>query len=149
VIHARHVPLGDPRIEAMLQEYMREWSALLPMKPGPDGAFAYPHRHRYVDDDHEAVIFVEDERPVGFALARRVPGAWQVQEFFVSPAERRRGVGARALTQLCARHPGPWTLTVRPENPAALAFWRRVLGRAPTEERGGDGVLRRRFLFQA
>jgi len=127
---------------------MREWSALLPMKPGPDGAFVYPHAHRYVDDDHEAALFVEAERVVGFALVRRTADVWQVQELFVAPPERRRGVGARALAALCARHPGPWTLTVRPENPAALAFWRRAIGEEPVEERGDDGVVRQRFRFR-
>ena len=50
---------------------------------------------------------------------------------------------ARALF---AAHPGAWTWTVRPENPAALAFWRRVAPTATvTPEPGDDGIVRTRM----
>ncbi len=128
---------------------MREWSAILPMRPEADGRFVYPHAYRFVDDDHEPLLFDDGAKIVGFALARRVDDAWQVQEFFVLPAERRRRVGQAAFAALVSRRPGPWTLTVREENPAALAFWSRVFAEPPVTELGADGVSRRRFWLRA
>jgi predicted acetyltransferase len=131
-----------------LQLYMHEWSAKLPLAIGSDGLFTYPHAGNYVDDEHEAVLFLDDDRLVGFALVRRIENdAWQVQEMFVLASERRRGAGLAAFEALTARHPGPWTLTVRRENPEALAFWRRAIADAPEQEHGSDGVLRWRFRF--
>lgn len=148
MIRAHRVPIDDPRLARLLQLYMHEWSGRLPLVIGPDGLFTYPHTADYVDDDHEAVLFLDEERLVGFALARRLENhAWQVQEMFVVAGERRRRAGIAAFEALTARHPGPWTLTVRRENPEALSFWRRAIGEEPHEEHGGDAVVRYRFRF--
>ncbi|AUX29074.1 MULTISPECIES: hypothetical protein [Sorangium] len=54
---------------------------------------------------------------------------------------------------MIAAHPGPWTLTVRPENPEGLALWRRTTAEFESisvderEERGADGIVRTRFSF--
>ena len=132
-----------------MQVYLHEWSAKVSVSIGADGLFVYPHRAAWRDDaDHDAVLFFASELPVGFALARcEAPGTWLVDEMFIVAGERRKGCGAEAFDALTARHPGRWTLTVRPEVPEALAFWRSVVGEAPTEELGADGLLRHRFTF--
>jgi len=49
-----------------------------------------------------------------------------------------------------ATRPGPWTLTVRPENPAALAFWRAAWPDAvEVLEPGADGITRTRLSMVA
>ena len=57
---------------------------------------------------------------------------------------RRRGFGREAARALLddAEGEGAWTLTVRPENPGALVFWRRVMRGADERVVGGDGVRR-------
>jgi predicted acetyltransferase len=55
---------------------------------------------------------------------------------------RRTGVGAAAACAAfdCLR--GPWEVRQRDENPAATAFWRRVIGdytRGSYDERRWDG----------
>jgi predicted acetyltransferase len=50
-------------------------------------------------------------------------------EFFILRRYRRQGVGARAARAVFDRFPGAWQVRQRPENAAAIAFWRRVIDR--------------------
>ena len=138
----------DPRLDRLLQLYMHEWSALVATPIDADARYRYAELPAWADRvDHAAYLFVAAAAPQGFALiARDAAGAWHVEEFFVIAGARRRGLGDRAARALFAAHPGAWTWTVRPENPAALAFWRRVAPTAiVTPEPGVDGVVRTRM----
>ena len=59
-------------------------------------------------DDIVAVLAEDDERPVGFALVSLRPAIWfdgpvsQLEELYVVPALRSRGIGTRIL-DLCRR----------------------------------------------
>jgi len=95
-----------------------------------------------------AVLFLDDAAaPIGFALIERdAHGVARVEEFFVVLCVRRRGFGGAAARALFDADGGAWTLTVRPENPSALAFWRRVMrGAEEREEVAADGVRRARL----
>jgi len=61
--------------------------------------------------------------PIAGSEERRFLGA-----FFVARAYRRRGVGAVAAHQIFDRFPGRWQVLQIRANPAAQAFWRRVIG---------------------
>jgi predicted acetyltransferase len=147
------VDFDDVRLGRLLQLYIHEWSNRVPASMGEDALFAYPDLPCYRDQDSHAAFLIVDpqdgRRPVGFALAMRdETTCWHVEEFFVIAGVRRGGIGCAAARALFATRSGRWTLTVRPENPAALAFWRRVAPDA--EERlevGRDGVSRTRFSF--
>lgn len=141
------VPRNDARLARLLQLYLHEWSGRITLPIGDDALYGYPDLDHWEGDDHEAVLFLEDARIIGFALAARDVSTWHVEEFFILLGERRRGLGARAFEALAARHPGAWTLTVRPENPEGLAFWQRVVGTPPVAE-PGDDVVRQRFNFE-
>lgn len=145
------VATDDVRLQRLLQLYLYEWSDRVSVPIGADALFEYPGLEQL-----EACLFldVEGAVPVGFALTfedelRR----WHVEEMFVIAGARRRGVGRRAMQLVFEQRPGPWTLTVRPENPGGLSFWRRALAgleSGPVEERGErgvDGVVRTRFSF--
>lgn len=141
----------DARLGRLLQLYIHEWSAKLPVPIGADALFAYPGLAAYGDREaHRAFLFV-DGAPLGFALlARDESGAWSVAEYFVVAGARKRGIGAAAARRIFAELPGPWTFTVRPENPEGLAFWRRIVpGAAERVEVGADGLARTRFSFVA
>lgn len=80
-----------------------------------------------------AHLFRVGATPAGFALVSARPHAspgvdHRLCDFFVVNRFRRRGVGTRAAVAVFDRHPGRWELGVEPENRAADAFWRRVLG---------------------
>jgi len=144
------VDADDPRLDRLLQLYIHEWSGLLDIPIGADARYEYEGLAHYRDRDvRAAYLFLDGVAPLGFALARRDErGRWNVEEFFVVTGARRRGLGAAAARRLFAGHPGPWTFTVRPENPAALAFWRATLpGAAEEVEVGHDRVARRRLSF--
>ena len=146
------VDADDERLGRLLQLYLHEWSGLIALPIRGDGL--YPHQlHRYRDRDTRAAFLFLDPSaatPLGFALAFRDPtGCWQVEDFFVIAGARRRGVGKRAAEALFAARPGRWTLTVRPENPRALEFWRSVGYLADEQiEVGADGITRTRFSYE-
>lgn len=145
------VDIDDERLGRLLQLYLHEWSGLLPIAIREDARYVYEDLPRYRDTETRAVfLFLDDAAlPLGFAFARRDETAcWHVDDFFVTAGARRRGVGKRAAEALFAARPGRWTLTVRPENPHALGFWRSVcLDAEERVEVGDDGVARTRFSF--
>ncbi len=146
------VDADDPRLGRLLQLYIHEWSALVPQPIGEDALFRYGDLSLYRGDDTRAAFLFVDEAdrlPLGFGLVERHPDLrWSVEEFFVIAGARRRGAGTRAAQLLFATRPGPWTLTVRLENPGALGFWRRVVpGAGAVAEPGADGVTRTRLSF--
>ena len=144
----------DARLARLVQLYIHEWSALIPIAIGADATYRHEGLPLYRDRDDRAaflLIDAETQSPLGFALILRDPSdCWHVEDFFVIAGARRRGVGVAAARALFAQRPGRWTFTVRPENPAALAFWRRVVPAArETLEPGDDGVTRTRLSFEA
>jgi predicted acetyltransferase len=144
------VDAGDARLGRLLQLYMHEWSGKIPVAIGPDALFTYRELERFGSPAAGlAVLFLAEGVPVGFALALPHGDAWSVEELFVIAGARRKGVGLAAARGLFAMRPGRWTLTVRPENPEALAFWRKV-GVVEDErvEVGDDGVARTRLSYR-
>lgn len=137
----------DARLAPLLQEYLREWSALVSVPVGADGSFVYEQ----LADVDRVLIFNASEL-VGFAFTSRDDDArMHVEEFFIAPHARMRGLGVSAVRALFACAPGAtWTWTVRSENPNGFAFWRRACPDAVlTSELGGDGNPRTRFTLAA
>lgn len=141
------VARDDARLARLMQLYLHEWSAIFPdrVRIGADALFTYPAASPLL----RAVLFLDDAAPFGFALTERdAQGTAHVEEFFVILGVRRRGLGSAAARALFDGEQGPWTLTVRPENPGALAFWRRVMrGAHERAEVGADGVPRVRLTL--
>ena len=147
MLQLARVSHDDLRLERLLQLYMHEWSALVATPIDSEARYTYRELAAWTDRERHAAYLFVDEVPVGFALvARDVAETWHVEELFVIAGVRRRGVGAVAVRALFAAHRGPWSWTVRPENPAALAFWRRVAPDARVSaEHGDDGIMRTRM----
>jgi predicted acetyltransferase len=106
------------------------------------------------DPAAQPFVILSDGVRAGFALVGRrlawPPGAAQfrMSEFFVAPAARRRGVGARAAQLLFSRFEGEWEVLQDENNRAALAFWRRVVGSLTAgryQETREAGEVRQRF----
>ena len=153
MVELLQVEIDDARLARLLQLYMHEWSGLVPMAIDADAQFVYDELPLYADRETRAAYLLVDGSdgltPLGFALIQRDAAACHhVEEFFVVAGARRRGARAPAPRRLFAARPGPWTLTVRPENPAGLAFWRAVApdGEAQVDV-GADGVARTRLSF--
>ncbi|MEO7096631.1 MAG: GNAT family N-acetyltransferase [Polyangiales bacterium] len=149
MIELLRVEADDVRLGRLLQLYMHEWSDRLPVPIGPDALYTYPSLPLYRSNPSRgAWLFLDAQQlPIGFVLTMRDDdGCTHVEEFFVLAGARRRGIGLEAAGRVLATRPGPWSLTVRPENPTGLAFWRRALsGADERQERGDDGIVRTRL----
>ena len=108
------------------------------------------------DPQRLAVVIEEESTVLGFLVAHQIQPEWELENVMVSPAERRRGWGARLLEELVARARTAKSeaifLEVRESNQSARALYIRAgfkeIGRrksyysAPTE----DAVLYRLAL---
>ena len=125
-------------IRAVYRDYVSELSL------SRSGIFPVSDEWRSRDDElladwirdpaaHPFVILADGVR-AGFARVTRLPswpraGAdFRMSEFYIAPAARRRGVGARAAMVLFSRFEGEWEVLEDADNRPALAFWRRVIG---------------------
>ncbi|MFF7331256.1 GNAT family N-acetyltransferase [Streptomyces sp. NPDC008150] len=68
-------------------------------------------------------------RPAGFAFVRGLTGPARIlNSFFVVRGARRTGLGARALREIVAAHPGTWEIAFQDANAPAARFWPRAVG---------------------
>lgn len=79
--------------------------------------------------EYQAVLFIDAEEPVGYALFRPDEHGIYLRQFYIERGRRRQGLGRKAIEQL--RHE-IWPagtqikLEVLAGNQPALAFWRAV-----------------------
>lgn len=76
-----------------------------------------------VDGKPAGFVLVDESSPIAESGHRRFIGG-----FFVARAYRRRGFGAAIAREVFGRFPGAWQVLQVRANPAAQAFWRRVIG---------------------
>ena len=126
------------RLWLMFQHDLSEFRGQL---PDPDGSFRDERlRSGLSDPGWAAYLVLSGESPAGFALVRGLDTPTRVlNAFFVVRGVRRSGVGAAAVRDILARHPGPWEIAFQDANAKAVRFWRRVatetVADAWTEER--------------
>ena len=119
----------------LLELYVHDLSAIfLQVELGPNGRFGYPHLAYLSGADGKRAFVIRCEgRVAGFALVKRGspasddPDVLDVAEFFVLRRFRARGVGRVAAERLWSDLPGSWVVRASARNPAAVAFWRRVV----------------------
>lgn len=107
------------------------------------------------DSSVTPLVIVRGADPVGFAMvargsasAGRPPCDYRMAEFFVSRTFRRRGIGRMAVELVLNRFAGRWEITEYLRNPAAVAFWRRVVAnytQGHYQERVMNGEVRQTF----
>ena len=96
-------------------------------------ALPFVERH-WTEPGRHALLLRAAGKPAGFALlceASPMPESGHrryLSAFFVMRAYRRRGYGSAMARALFARFPGPWQVLEVRDNPAAQAFWRRIIG---------------------
>ncbi len=123
-----------PLIWNLFQFYYYDISEMLGGKVGADGRFSPRPIEAYWEDSWRYPLLVRvDRQPAGFALIHhrsRISGdpeTWDVAEFFVMRAYRRRGVGTVAALSVFDRFRGRWEVRQFPANKAATNFWREVI----------------------
>src|SRR5262245_46407546 len=79
--------------------------------------------------EYEAILVLQADQPLGYALFRHDEDAVYLRQFFVVSTSRRRGVGRAAIDWL-RRHVGDgaarWRLDVLMGNETGRAFWKSV-----------------------
>ena len=82
---------------------------------------------RWLAGDYEAVIFEQNDEPVGYTLFKEEPDWLYVRQFFIHREHRRKGLGRAAVEWL---RENAWAnaprirLDVLVNNQAGRAFWR-------------------------
>jgi predicted acetyltransferase len=126
--------------------YQHETSEFELLKPNSHGVFGVEDSVKTLSEhgpgpwwaDSEALfpyLILVDGAPAGFNLIAGKPRLWKgaqgdycVEEFFVLHAYRGLEVAERAATLGFQAHRGLWEVFTWPNNPRAIAFWRRVIG---------------------
>lgn len=118
----------------LFELYAHDFSEFHPVEPGPDGRFGYPELPLYWSEPGRYPFLIKvGGKLAGFALIRQLQPAagndavWDVAEFFVLRAYRRRGVGMRAACIVWRRFPGAWQVRVMLANQNARRFWDRAI----------------------
>jgi predicted acetyltransferase len=118
----------------LLELYGHDFSEFLDLEIGPDGRFGYidlplywmePGRHPFlirVDGKLAGLVFVKGE-----SADSGTQPLWDMTEFFVVRAYRRRGIGTQVAHEVWRRFPGAWHVRVMESNASALDFWSRAI----------------------
>ena len=124
----------QPLLSNLIQLYMHDFSAIVPIELGPDGRYEYPPLPLYwLEASRFPFLVAVGGKWAGFVLVRQAqspeeeyPG-WDMAEFFVLRRYRRHGIGTRLAHLAFKRFPGPWQIRVMESNAAAVQFWRRAI----------------------
>lgn len=87
----------------------------------------------FANDGSYPILILQNDKPIGFALVTRPAFPqrhavdYQMAEFFVRPAARRRGIGRSAAELIFRRFAGNWEISELQSNHVAVAFWRAVV----------------------
>jgi predicted acetyltransferase len=129
----------EPILSNLLELYIHDFSEILHLDLGPDGRFGYNNlSHYWTQPDHHPFLITVDDQLAGFAFVKKATAlagdddssqqqVWDMAEFFVVRAHRKRGLGLSATHQLWQLFPGPWQVRVMDKNLPALHFWQRAI----------------------
>jgi predicted acetyltransferase len=140
-----------PVLERLRELWHYDFSEILGDDVDEDGIYGFGDLLRYFAEPGWSAMFIRvDGKLAGFLLTSPTDEGRNLDNFFVMRKYRRLGIGRDVVAQLFSRLPGAWTLTARPQNQVALAFWRSVLPAGFTEgTRSDSGVERVLFTVTA
>lgn len=148
VIRVRTLKQGVA-FQRLYELYCHELAPFTGMRPDKTGCYADASLLGDLVGDRNVELFVahDAEGPAGFLWLQKKGAAWTVDQLYLLPACRRKGLATKLTAEGLARHPGPWEIFVLEENALARAFWEKVfLGKpgwtqAPGLEDGRPGVV--------
>jgi predicted acetyltransferase len=119
-------------LSRMLELYQHDLSDIWDQELDAEGQYGYELDRYWTDQDCRPFVALVDGHYAGFALVDRAvkvmsDGYW-MDQFFIVKRYRRLGVGSTLAAQVLQALPGRWEVGQMPENIAAQAFWRRVIG---------------------
>src|SRR5580704_14435562 len=124
----------QPILANLLEFYAHDFSEFHPLQLGADGRFGYPHLSAYWSQpDHYPFLINVDGNLAGLALIKKTPSiihsgeVWDVAEFFIIRAYRRRGIGNAVAREVWKKFPGRWEVRVMESNRTGAEFWSRAI----------------------
>ncbi|CDZ79010.1 putative acetyltransferase [Legionella massiliensis] len=106
----------------------RNWKYLSNLSFVSDNLMPY-----FSDKNRKAFLIKIDEEMAGFVFLNKASiftdNTWNIAEFFVLAKFQGKGIGAEIAKQVWEQFPGPWEVSVIPNNKTALAFWRKIIAR--------------------
>ena len=119
----------------LLELYAHDLSEYFDVPLQPSGRFGYPPLALYWREDGRFPFVVKvDGQIAGFVLVSRgsriggAPQVWDMAEFFILRAYRKRGIGAAVAAEVFRRFAGCWEVRVLENNLPAVAFWKAAIG---------------------
>jgi predicted acetyltransferase len=117
-------------LDNLFQLYAHDFSEFHDVEIGANGRFVYKNLPLYWSEPgrHPFLIWL-DGTLAGFALVKQgseisgVESVWDMAEFFVLRAYRKRGIGTRVAHEVWNRFPGAWEVRVLQANVLAQQFW--------------------------
>jgi len=117
-------PEQSPILANLLELYAHDFSEFHNLEIGDDGRFGYAPLPLYWSDPNRHPFLVRvDGKLAGLVLIFFNGEMWDMAEFFVLRAFRRRGIGTQLAHQIWRRFPGPWQVRVMQTNVQAQQFW--------------------------
>ncbi len=129
--NAEHAPI----LANLLELYAHDFSEFLHLDLEADGKFnSFPGLTDYWNEPgHHPFLLKVDGNLAGLALVKRGSEfsgrseVWDMAEFFVLRAYRRRGIGTQIAHEVWKRFPGSWEVRVMELNTSARCFWERAI----------------------
>ena len=119
----------------LLELYAHDFSEFLLLDLESDGRFnSFPNLALYWSEpEHYPFLVRVGGNLAGLVLVKlgsELSGrqeVWDMAEFFVVRAHRRRGIGTQIAQEVWARFRGPWEVRVMGANVRACRFWERAI----------------------
>lgn len=126
--------LERPILRHLMELYQYDFSEFDGADTGPLGLYDYPYLdHYWVEPERSPFLVRVDGNLAGFVLVARynyltgLKDTWVMAEFFIMRKYRNQGVGEQVACRIFDQFPGAWQVGQIMENPAATAFWRKVI----------------------
>jgi predicted acetyltransferase len=124
----------EPVLANLLELYAHDYSEFQHLELRENGRFGYPDLPLYWLEPNRYPFLVRmNGKLAGLVLVKRgseISGdelIWDMKEFFIVRAYRRRSIGSVIAHQVWRRFPGEWEVRVRETNHAAHRFWGRAI----------------------
>lgn len=122
-----------PQQRVWLERSYANWLGEFARRPVTPEAASQGLDEWFGDRRKIVMLLLRDGLPAGFCVFAHLPlpspDAFRMQEFYVAPEMRRRGVGHAAARLVFDRFAGQWEVRELRRNVSSVYFWREVVRR--------------------
>lgn len=132
-VNVKQIEIDSARtLEDLYRAYVHEMAPYFePSSKSTDATHQTRTLRKYWNNKgHWAYLIYSSKEIAGFCLVRHYPDEFcthDIEQFYISEAFKRQGIGRSALRQVLKAHPGDWLVRVLEENERALLFWHQAI----------------------